>query len=207
MSQLLAWGTIGLKCELNWDLCPGIIHKMSTKHTWKAYSDRTRYGVDQDTYIYGRSIFWRIDRMLSQDKLKRRSAVHYMLEVPLYDNMDEVHHIVDLEVGDIEPRRRLKKLVDVVIEYVKFYYSSHVGLDGNFLHNRHHALHTRTGGETGQLISRWERRLVPYQVFVDVADAVDNKAEEIRDTILNAAESLHLYMVHPHWAVNLDRLI
>lgn len=77
--QLLAWGNISLKCEGKWEVFPGAIRKMSTEHMWRAYRDREIHGTDQDTDIYGRSVFLRIVRMLTRGEQKRRSSVEYLL--------------------------------------------------------------------------------------------------------------------------------
>lgn len=102
---------------------------------WRSYSDRTSQAIGIDRDIYGRSDFIGIVHILIRGEKKRRISADYILDALVYDNLETVQHIVDQKVTDIGAHRLLMNQLNAIVEYVKLYYSCHIGLNRDRAHD------------------------------------------------------------------------
>lgn len=58
-----------------------------------------------------------------------------MLGAIVYNNVEDVGRLLEKEVFNVPNRHMLRRKLQAVVEYLKFYYCGHVGIDDNFAQN------------------------------------------------------------------------
>lgn len=159
---------------------------MTTEHMWRAYSGRVTRdgGLAQD--IDGRRIFLKLVGMFTRGEQKRRSSVDYMLGALIYDNVDNVTRLVENEVIEDGTKRKLKRQLDAIVEYMKLYYCGHIGMDDDVCHNMAYSLHGTKVGDDAITKSTCKSCLVPFQVLTDIADNVTDMTPEMATALASA---------------------
>lgn len=126
IKKLLSWSSILLKCGTKWIVFRGIIRNLSTEHIWRAYTHRAAKVTRDESDICGRTVMLKLVRTLTGGEQKRGSSVDCILRPLIYDNMEAMEIIVDLEVNYHSTKTTLKKRFHAGVELMEFYYAAHV---------------------------------------------------------------------------------
>lgn len=121
--------------------------------------------------------------MLTRGEQKCRSSVDYILRALIYDDIETIERIVDLEVSDHPTKTTLKKRIHAVVKLMKFYYAAHVGSTKYYAHNTDFALLVCHSEAEISPVSGCDRCLKPFQVLNNIRDEVGPHKNGILDTI------------------------
>lgn len=145
--------------------------------------------------------------MLTRPEQRRRTSFDYMLGSFVYDNIENMKRFVSQEVGDTVVRRKLNLQPDAVIEFVKFYHSTHVSTDEDVLHNTYMAVHGPCIVDPPVSLSKCDSCMIPFEVLGSVDSAVDVPSSHISETVQESKRRIQFYMGCIQRAVNKDRRI
>lgn len=193
--HMLSWGVRRVLIGGERIQFPTLVRKTAMETLWRIYA-RKSMKLPRNVRKVGRTVFCGIVSKLTRGDVKQRACVDYKLHALVYENTERLKRIIDDNVREYDERKKLKRQMKGVCEYLKYSYITHIGETSN---DPYHDV--KFGLKHGKLpsttrVSTCIDCLTPFKFLKEVRTAIVDVTPQIDKILTDSSKKYELFMGH-----------